>query len=41
MIESDFYNLPKEDLITLKEYLLKFRTKDKELLDLIKDQVKK
>ena len=37
MIESDFYNLPKEDLICLRDYLLQFKAKDVEFMNLIKE----
>ncbi len=39
MTESEFYNLSKEDLINLKEYLLQMKSKDKEFMDLVKEPV--
>ena len=35
MNEADFYNLPKDNLITLREYLLDMLNKDNEFLNLI------
>ena len=35
--ESEFFNLSSEDLITLKEYLIEMRAKDKEFMELIKE----
>ena len=37
LTEANFFDLPKEDLITLKEYFLSMREKDKEFKELIKE----
>lgn len=39
LTESEYYNSSMEDLISLKDYLLKLKAKDKEFLDLIKEPV--
>ncbi len=37
LTESEYFNLSSEDLITLKEYLIEMRDKDKEFMELIKE----
>ena len=39
MVESDFYNLPKKDLINLRDYILQLQEKDKEFMDLVREPV--
>lgn len=40
LVESEYYNLPKEDLINLKQYILMIKEKEKEFQRLVEQPVK-